>query len=344
MKMVVLTAVLMTGACVSAPATRGPTPAFDPSIPSGATIEPSGYATVLKAPQPPYRTAPRPPERPEWGAEAHTARRLDRAAGRSTTPMNPDRATRAAALILRDRLRGEARGNFVDIKVERDPEPHFVFYFRRDAAATLARFTNDPRFRARTGGIPMEELEPLYAGWERRLRQHRLVQASDINPIEGHAQIFMGVSEAEYGAIAAREGWKVPDPIRLKFVPPLHATQAVAQSIRPFVRVFARAERVVPFDFSSYRPGLVVLRDGCFRLGDAADAPLALFEREYILRLDGEGFMEVRSVSDPEDRGRVGELSMAGGHPLPVEGEPHLEALRARCGPGPIVVASKLKG
>lgn len=61
MKIVVLTAVLMTGTCVSTPATRDPTPASDPSISSGATIEPSGYATILKAPQPPYRTAARPP-------------------------------------------------------------------------------------------------------------------------------------------------------------------------------------------------------------------------------------------------------------------------------------------
>lgn len=344
MKMVVLAVVLMTGACVSGPATRDLTPAPNRRVLSGATIGASGYATILAAPPPPYRNAPRSPGPPEWSTEARTARRLERAAARSTVPMNPDRATRSTALSLRDRLRVEARGNFVDVKIERDPEPRFAFYFRRDAVATLARVTNDPRFRARTGGIPKEELEPLYSEWERRLRQHRLVQASDLNPIEGYAQIFLGVSEAEYEPIAAREGWKVPDSIRLKFAPPLDAAQAVAPSVQPFVRIFARAERVIAFDFASYRNGLVVLRDGCFHLGDAPDAPFALFEREYMLGLDDEGFMEVRSVSDPDDRGRVGELSMAGGHPLPVEGEPGLEALRARCGAGPIVVISKLKG
>lgn len=344
MKMVVLAAVLMTGACVSGPATRDLTPASNRRVPSGATIEPSGYATILAAAPPPYRNAPRPPERPEWSAEARIARRLERAAGRSTVPMNPDRATRSTALSLRDRLRVEARGNFVDVKIERDPEPRFAFYFRRDAVATLARFTNDPRFRARNGGIPKEELEPLYASWERRFRHHRLVQASDLNPIEGYAQMFMGVSEAEYEPIAVREGWKVPASIRLKFAPPLDAAQAVAPSVHPLVRVFARAERVVAYDFASYRNGLVVLRDGCFRIGDAPDAPLALFEREYMLGLDDEGFMEVRSVSDPDDRGRVGELFMAGGYVLPVEGEPGLAALRAQCGAGPIIVARKLKG
>lgn len=344
MKMIVLAAVLMTGACASGPATRDLTPTADRRVPYGAIIEPSGYTTILAAPPPPYRSAPQPPGQPEWSAEERAARRFERTAARSTVPMNPDRATRSTAFSLLDRLRVEARGNFVDVKIERDPEPYYVFYFRRDAAATLARFTNDPRFRARNGGIPRDELEPLYASWERRFRHHRLVQAGDLNPIEGYAQIFLGVSEAEYEPIAVREDWKVPDLIRLKFEPPLDAAQAVAPSVRPFVRVFARAERVVAFDFASYRSGLVVLCDGCFRLGDAPDAPLALFEREYMLALDDEGFMEVRSVSDPDDRGRVGELSMAGGHPLLVEGEPGLEALRAQCGAGPIVVISRLKG
>lgn len=344
MKMVVLAAMLMTGACMSGPATRNLTATADGRIPSGAIIEASGYATILRAPPPPYRSAARTPGQPEWSAEERAARRLERTAARSTVPMNPDRATRSTARSLLDRLRVEARGNFVDVKIERDPEPHYVFYFRRDAATTLSRFTNDPRFRARTGGVPKEELEPVYASWERRFRHHRLVQASDLNPIEGYAQMFLGVSEAEYGPIAAREGWAVPEFIRLTFKPPLNDAQAVTPSVLPFIRVFARAERVVTYDFANYRNGLVVLRDGCFRLGDAPDAPLALFERAYMLGLDDGGFMEVRSVSDPDDRGRIGEMSMAGGYVLPVEGEPGLAALRAQCGAGPIIVASKLKG
>ena len=81
------------------------------------------------------------------------ARHLGISTREAMARMNPDEATRNAAVQLDRRLRAEARGNYVDVAVERDPLPYYVFDFKCDAAATLARFTGDPRFRARRQGV-----------------------------------------------------------------------------------------------------------------------------------------------------------------------------------------------
>lgn len=336
--MVALAAALTTAACMAGPNKRDVAGAPLKRVPVGAAIERSGYATILAAPPPPYRNVPQPVEPQEQSAEARAALRIERMARRPARQMNPDRETRDAARRLIDRLRVGARGNFVDASIERDPDPHYVFHFRRDAAAALARFTDDPRFRAREGGIPAEELEAIAKLWDQRLRKHRLVLAGETSAIGGYAQLFLGVSEAEYIAIAAREGWRVPEQIRLKFAPSLDAVQAVAPELRPLVRVFARAQRVIAVDFATARNDVLVLRDGCFRVGAAADAPLALFGRNIVLALDQEGFAEVRSLTDPDDRGRVGEWRVEGASALAIEGEPGFKDLRERCGSGPILV------
>lgn len=336
--MVVLAAAFTTAACMADPNKRDVAGAPLKRVPVGAAIERSGYATILAAPPPPYRNVPQPVEPQEQSAEARAALRIERMARRPARQMNPDRETRDAARRLIDRLRVGARGNFVDASIERDPDPHYVFHFRRDAAATLARFTDDPSFRAREGGIPPEELEPIVTLWDRRFREQRLVLAGSRSAIEGYAVFYLGVSKAEYDAIAAREGWRVPERVRLKFAPSLDAVQAVAPELRPLVRVFARAQRVIDVDFATASNGILVLRDGCFRVGAAADAPLALFGRNIVLDFDQEGFAEVRSLTDPDDRGRVGEWRVEGASALATEREPGFKELRERCGSGPILV------
>lgn len=117
--------------------------------PRGATVGASGFATILNAPPRPYDDQPPPPVAQGEGPAEAIARALNISVREASDRVNPDQATRRSASELRRRLRAVARDNFVTAAIERDPLPHFTFYFRRDAAASLSRFTRDPSFRAR---------------------------------------------------------------------------------------------------------------------------------------------------------------------------------------------------
>lgn len=301
--------------------------------PRGAVLEPSGFATILSAPPVPYPDVV-PPD-----PYADQPRPSD---ANPYAMMNPDQDTMRAAIQLLARLRTEARGNYVDAMVIRDPKPRYVFYFRRNAAATLARFTSDPRFEAREGGVPAEELEPLFQEWHRRFAKRRLSSTGSLRTFEGDVQINLGVSQAEYEKIAAEEGWPKPPPnVRLTFVQPVDNASAVSPDAAPFVRVFARQDRNPGVVLTVAISGRIILRDGCLRVdrGEAGQ-PLALFGREAKLGRDAEGYLVVRSPDAPGDlekSARVGEIMTWGGYPAPVENEPGVKALRAQCGGGPIV-------
>lgn len=112
---------LMTGACTSG---RSPPSAAVPArriLPVGASIGPGGYATILTAPPKPYPDAPPPPERPYGDDVEALARTLGISREEAMTRMNPDEPTLRAATSLAQRLRVEARAQFVEFKIERDP-------------------------------------------------------------------------------------------------------------------------------------------------------------------------------------------------------------------------------
>jgi hypothetical protein len=77
----------------------------------------SGLGTITSAPPVAYPDVV-PPD-PNAAAARPDARR--------ERLMNPDESARAEAMRLRDRLEREARGNYVDIRVIRDPKPRFAF-------------------------------------------------------------------------------------------------------------------------------------------------------------------------------------------------------------------------
>ena len=301
--------------------------------PAGARIEPSGFATILDAPHLPYPDAPPAPPGEQ------DSERLGRERGISVSHaermMNPDAATMRAAMALDRRLEREARGNYVDVQIVRDPRPRYQFHFRRDGPATLGRFTSDPRFRAVTGGVPPRELQPLVDEWLLRMEPHRLFGGGATDPFEGVVRIDVTVSRSEFEAIAARERWQVPDNVRLNFQPEVDATRAVAPDAAPFVRAFARADRAPSSILSIAKRGRIILVDGCFRLS-SADGPLVLFGRNTRLVRDDQGYLTVASIGNRQARGRIGEHMTWGGYPAGVEDEPGVRAIRQHCGDGPI--------
>lgn len=319
------------GACAPSLAEEGaesaPAPEASPP-PRGTRIEPSGYATILEASSVPYPEAVPPDPHAE--------------APRDPNPyamMNPDPATMEAALRLERRLIREAPGNYVDVKVIRDPRPRFAFYFRRDAEATLARFTRDPRFKAVEGGLPERELKPLFEEWAARFQKRNLGFHGSIRTFEGDVELNLGVPRSEFERVAAQEGWPAPPPrLKLNFAEEVNAAAAVAPDVAPFIRVFARADQSPGMVLSVLNSGRVVLRDGCFRQDDGkGGSPHVLFGRETVLRRDAEGWLTVSDPNSGESGARIGEPLVWGGYPPAREDEPGVRALRALCGQGPIV-------
>ena len=322
-----LLTILLLGACSSSQAEAQSSP------PTGARIEPSCYATILEAPYVPY---PDPPPTPPGEQETE---RLARERGISVSHaermMNPDAATMRAAIALDRRLEREARGNYVDVRIVRDPHPRYQFHFRRDGPETLARFTRDPRFRVVPGGVPSDELQPLLDDWLRRFEPHRLASGGSVDPFEGVVEVDLGVSRSEFDALAPPGGWQVPTNVRLTFEPGINPAQLVSADVAPFVRIFPRADRAPGATLDIAQGGRILLVDGCFRLNDA-DGPLILFGRNTRLFRDEQGYLTVASTQNPQISGRIGEHMTWGGYPGPVESEPGVRAIRQHCGDGPI--------
>jgi hypothetical protein len=315
----------MRGAVLSQPA--GPAP------PAGATVEPSGFATILSAPHVPYPTEP--PAPPGEQETQRLARERGISVSHAELMMNPDEPTRHAAMALERRLRRSARDNYIDVRIVRDPRPRFQFHFRRDAAATLARFTRDPRFLAAEGGRPRSELQPILDSWMQRLGAYRLASSGGTDPFTGTIELDVGVSRPEFEAIAAREGWQLPPEIRLNFAPEIDPASLVPPAAAPFLRTFARADRAPGATLDIANRGRVILVDGCFRL-NTPDGPHALFGRNTRLVLDQQGYLAVQSVDNRDLGGRIGEEMIWGGYPGAREDEPGVQAIRQHCGSGPI--------
>lgn len=86
-----------------------------------------------------------------------------------------------------------------------------------------------------------------------------------VREFEGVVQFEMTIGEAGYRAIAAREGWLLPERVRLKFPPPPNP-RSVDPDLVPLVRVFAREDRLPAVVLSAALGGRLILRDGCFRM------------------------------------------------------------------------------
>ena len=320
-------------AALSEAAPQAPVTPTGPPPPTGARIEPSGFATILSAPPLPYPDAPPAPPREQ--ESQRIAREQGTSVSRAERMMNPDSATMQAAMALHRRLQRDAPGNYVDVQIVRDPRARYQFHFRRNGPETLARFTRDARFQAVTGGVPAAELQPIVDEWLRRLTPLRLATGGGADPFRGVARIDLGVSRSEFETIAAREGWQVPASVELSFAPEIDPARVVAPDAAPFVRTFPRADRSPGAILSIAKGGRIILVDGCFRL-NTTDGPFVLFGRDTRMVRDADGYLAVASSNNLERGGRIGEHMTWGGYPGPVEGEPGMEAIRQHCGAGPI--------
>jgi len=211
-------------------------------VPTGARIEPSGFATVERAPPVPYPDEPPPPE--SWpGEERWYAQTHGLSAAEVRRRQREQQALRSEFEGLIALLRVREAGNFTGPRVVHKPDWAYVLYFRRDPERTLAKYSSHPRIKAALARYSHEQLTSLARPWVDRFVAHKLAGGWGGDASYGVAEIIMNVTEEEYQAIAEREGWgPVPDGVVLRFSRPLDHP-GVEDRAKPFVRIFAQNSR-----------------------------------------------------------------------------------------------------
>lgn len=308
------------------------------NVPRGAVLEQSGFATIEQVPPSPLPDSPPPPDRRpagEAGYYAQLAGISDAEAGRR---LREQEAARPEFERLLGRLRAREAGNFTDARMVHKPDWAFVFYFKREPAATLARYTRNPHFRAAAARYSQNELREIARPWIERLGRHRLLGGHGTDATYGEVAMDVVVSESEFQAIARREGWRLPEAIKLRFSEGV-AGAAVADELTGLVRIFPQTDRALGATNQALLGGRITLRDGCLYVsGPNQPDRLAYFAREVAIGVDENGYLALRTRGPaPRHLGRVGERFSWGGPIGTAETMPMVAELRARCGDAPLV-------
>jgi hypothetical protein len=225
--------------------------------------------------------------------------------------------------------------NFVEVRVVRDPEVAAEVWFKHDAASTLARYTSNPLFRARQGGLSRAEQEHLRSLWAGRMEGGRVINMLSVDPITGTVEIGSAVEEAEFRQVAAERGWELGRNVKLIFPQP-RPLAFLEPSLAKYVRLFPRETKAKGIQLTGGYSGRIVLEDGCFRLQSKRSGevgPLVLFGRQTQLGRDGQGYLVV--LSDGR-RYRIGEVGSWPGPNSVDEADQDVRELRQRCGGDPI--------
>jgi hypothetical protein len=307
-------------------------------LPTGSSLSPDGFLTILEVPPSPYPDEP-PPEPPNIDDFARRVGSRDPAVrAKAWEDANGSAAFQAELQRLREVLAREQPGNFVDVRLVRDPAVAAEIWFKRDAARTLARYTSNPQFRARQGGLNRDELQALQNLWVQRSEGGSLINTVGVDPFTGTVELGIAVEEDIFRREAARRGWALGPNLTLQF--PRPRPPAFAEpGLERWVRIFARESNAKGIQLLAGNTGRIVLEDGCFRLARrtaAEPAPLVMFGRETQLGRDAQGYLVVRS-EEGRQQYRIGEIGSWGGPNGVDEADPQVQALRARCGAGPIV-------
>ena len=301
-------------------------------LPSGARLEPSGFATIGRVPSTPLPDQPPPAEnRPgseaEWYARANGI-----SVAEATKRQREQQALLGELNRLGQLLPKQEAGNYAGVRMVHQPDWAYIYYFKRDPQRTLAKYTRHPRFRAELARYTEAQLQALLKPWTDRFAKLDIMGGWGTDATAGTGEIMLSVTAEEFRAIAAREGWgTVPPEIKLSFAQALPGP-AVSADVQPFVRIFAQNERSTVVQLTAAASGRISLRDGCFYLGDR----LAFFHRETGLGRDAQGYLALIDRATGKVRGRIGErMTWAGPNALP-ETSAALRDLKARCGDKPV--------
>ena len=318
-------------------ACSGAAPSQPLRVPPTATIGASGFATIEHAPSSPLPDVAPPAEnRPkdERGFYARMAGISDAEAAKRIAEQQRSRPQFEKLLAT---LRNREAGNFTAARMVHEPDWAYVFYFKRNPERTLAKYTRYPHFKAGLAKYSTAELREIAEPWVDRFARHRLLGGHGTDATYGEVRMDLNVSEAEFRAIAEREGWKIPGPIKLAFSPGVQG-EAVAPQLVSMIRIFPQSDRDLGATNQALLGGRIVLRDGCFFVtSPGKPARLAYFAREVALAKDEQNYLSLRTRGrGPRHLGRIGEQFSWGGPIGTTEDMPMVAELRRRCGNSPL--------
>jgi|GEM_PF-2106735 len=307
-----------------------------------AQTDPGSYPTIEHAPPPNYGAVPpardeRPRSQLGWYAQTYGV--SDEEAQRRT---RMQREISEEVGRLRQRLETDERGNYADLWMEHTPEWGMFVGFKRDAEATLRRYTSHPLFTARQVRFSLAELEAAQADAFAQLRRLGIPAEGGTYVQHNEVRITAAVDQSEVDELVRSGRLRVAPPVRLTGRDALVPAEPVAPEARRFVRILPQARYRTGMETSELNLGTIVLRDGCFRLdGAGEDDPLAYFGAETGVRLDGQGALTLYQRGGggyDSEPARVGErMVLGGGAGREIADSDVVSAVRAACGPGRIV-------
>lgn len=327
---ILMCAVLGANAGEQPGSAAAPAAQADRLVPRGAVIGRDGHATIAdaaSAPFTPVEPGLTPPTPGQIAGQEQSRRAIE-----SHRQLLPEVST------LGNWLRVAEKDNFVDLYYEHEGEPHAVVRFLRDAEATLAKYTRNPRIRAATARFTEAELKAAMDFMIETFRADRVIGGGGIGSKSNRADVVINVTEEEFRALVARKGVTIPEAVKLEFrakQPASSINRPLPPEIARLVRIFPRHDRPlgpVPDTSSTVK---VELRAGCFRLADKGDA-LVLFPLGAQLFVDGDGYLAFGEREVP-GYARVGESVTFHGIPEEMTAPDLVEPIHAACGPGKVL-------
>jgi hypothetical protein len=299
----------------------------------------STFATILDAPPDAAAVAAAPlHNRPVqdgrgWYAQQHG---LDEAEAQRR--LAGQQRLQPAFITLMSRLRREQPGNYVGAMLRHEPDWAYVFFFKRDPAQTLARYTREPRFKAEAAVYSQKDRERLIEPWTKRWSAEGIPFGYGLDAVYSTMDVQLGIEAGDYRALAEQRGWgEPPAPIVLKFTK-ASVAPAVDPKIANLLRGFAHEKFATLMQLEALGTGKLILRDGCLKVVQHdGQEKVAVFHRETGIGVDRAGYLALIDRMTGEVRGRVGEM-MAWGAPnaIPGNGMVGLAELRAAC-PGELL-------
>lgn len=332
----VIMAGLVLSSCAAVSSSSDPVQTPGASLPTGSRLSTAGYLTILEAPPSPFPEDPPPEPRTVDNFARRTSSPDPIVRARAWEEANGSTEFQAELQRLRKVLAREEGDNFVEMRLVRDPAVAAEVWFKRNAAQTLARYSSNPLFRPREGGLNAKEQERLRSLWLERSRRGSLINSIGVDPLTGMVELGVAVEEAEFRRTAASLEWELGPQLKLSFAPPTPPAFA-APKLEKQVRAFARESRAKGIQLLAGSTGRIILEDGCFRLTArrTEPGPLVIFGRQTQLGLDAQGYMVLLSEGGRK-RYRIGEIGSWPGPNAVDENDPNVRELRRRCGGGPI--------
>jgi len=245
------------------------------------------------------------------------------------------------AQTLQAKLRAEEGGNFSELRIEWEPEFHYLVSFRQDAAATLAKHTSNPIFKPNTVKYTTAQLQSKSDELSSILlplseSPIELSSGSEIDILQGKVIVWLDIYEQDFEIYPSLKALKNDPMVQLNYNAPLDPPDVLSAEVKPLIRHFShgviREPHVVLWSYE----GKIILKEGCFFLDHKGRKDqLLVFAKRVGVTLDDAGYIAlIDRSSHPGNKTttRVGEPARWYSGPKAVTDPEILIPLQAACG------------